>query len=384
MSRRPRAADPEEGDAPPDADRLEGFSHPRETFALFGQHEGERELAHALGSGRMHHAWLLTGREGIGKATLAYRFARAALATVAERADIPNGTLQVAPEAVVSRQVRVLSHPGLMVIRRPWQREGKRLASVIPVDEVRRLKGFLQHSAGEGAYRVVIIDRAEEMNASAANAVLKSLEEPPVRTVFLLVSSEPGRLLPTIHSRCRRLELKRLGEADLLAALEGPLTAAGHDPPKSEQRKLIATLADGSVRRALELLQGGAVDLHGKIVGLLAGLPKLDYEAVHKLAESAGGHGAEQEFQSLFALLADIIARNLRARATGQSLDGPEAALAARLFPDGAPVARLATWAELWETIGREKAEALALNLDRRALILDTFARMEAAARAAV
>ena len=383
MSRRPRAAEPDDGEAPPDADRLEGFPHPRETFHLAGQAAAETELAAALASGRMHHAWLLTGREGIGKATLAYRFARSALASPAERERIPGGTLQVAPDAVVSKQLRVLSHPGLMVIRRPWNRESKRLATVIPVDEVRRLKAFLQHSAGEGAYRVVIIDRAEDMNASSANAVLKSLEEPPIRTVFMLVSSEPGRLLPTIHSRCRRLELKRLGEADLLAALEHPLAVAKIDAPKAEQRQLIAKLADGSVRRALQLLQGGAVDLHGKIVGLLSTLPKVDYEAVHKLAETAGAHGADEQFQSFYALLTDLIARALRGRATGQLLSGIEEPLIARLFPDGPSSARLATWAGLWETIGREKAEALALNLDRKALILDTFARIEAAARSA-
>ena len=383
MSRRPRSADPEDGEAPPEADRLEGFPHPRETHVLIGQAAAERELAYALSSGRMHHAWLLTGCEGIGKATLAYRFARVALANESERNDIPAGTLQVAPEAAVARQIRVLSHPGLMVLRRPWQRDSKRLSQVIPVDEVRRLKSFIQHSAGDGAYRIIIIDRAEEMNTAAANALLKSLEEPPVRTVFLLVSSELGRLLPTIHSRCRRLELKRLGEADLLAAIEGPLTAAGHEIPKDAQRQLISTLADGSVRRALELLQGGAVDLHGKIVGLLATLPKLDYLAAHKLAEAAGAHGAEQEFQSFYALLTGLVARALRARATGQSLAGPEAELAARLFPDGASSARLASWAQLWETIGREKAAALALNLDRKALLLDTFARIEAAHRTA-
>jgi len=380
MSRRPRAAaEPEEG-AAPEADRLEGFAHPRETYVLFGQADAEREMARALASGRVHHAWLLTGREGIGKATLAYRFARTALASPAERDLIPDGTLDVAPDAVVARQVRVLSHPGLMVIRRPWNRDTKRLGQVIPVDEVRRLKGFLQHSAAEGGYRIVVIDRAEEMNTAAANALLKSLEEPPVRTVFLLVSAEPGRLLPTIHSRCRRLELKRLGEADLLAAV----AAAGGEPAGPEQRQLIATLADGSVRRALELLQGGATDLHGKLVALLSGLPKLDFEAVHKLAETVGGHGAEQDFQSFYALLTDLIARALRARVTGSPLHGAEAAVAARLIPDGASSARLATWAELWETIGRDKAEALALNLDRKALLVGTFARMEAAARADV
>ena len=378
MTRRPRAADLEVEETPPEADRLEGFPHPRETHVLFGQDAAERELARALASGRMHHAWLLTGREGIGKATLAYRFARAALASQAEQLAIPRGTLAVAPETIVARQVRALSHAGLTVIRRPWQRETKRLAQVITVDEVRRLKGFLQLSAGEGAYRVAIIDRAEEMNAAAANALLKSLEEPPQRTVFLLVSSEPGRLLPTIHSRCRRLELRRLGETDLLAAVSG----AGGQPPDEERWGLVARLADGSVRRALELIAGGAVDQHGKIVGLLSQLPRLDFEAVHKLAESAGAHGADQEFQSFFGLLSDLMARALRSLAIGEPLPASEAALAARFAPGKRGTEHLAAWADAWEAIARDKADAVALNLDRKALIIDTFRRLQAVSAA--
>lgn len=371
MSRRPRAADLEAEEAPPEADRLEGAPHPRFTEKIFGQAAAETELARALASGRMHHAWLLTGREGIGKATLAYRFARAALAAPAERDLIPEGTLALPSGAITAKQVRALSHPGLILIRRPWSRENKRLATVITVDEVRRLKGFLQHSAGEGAYRVVILDRAEEMNTAAANALLKSLEEPPVRTVFLLVSSEPGRLLPTIHSRCRRLELKPLGETDLLAAI----AAAGGAAPDKAQAALIATLADGSVRRALELQAGGAVDLHGRIVGLLGQLPKVDFEAVHKLAETVGAHGADPEFQSFFALLSNVIARALRAAATGAPAPGAEAAFAAKLAAAGS--GQLAAWAGAWEAIAREKADAMALNLDRKALIVDVFRRLQ-------
>ena len=384
MSRRPRAAAVDAEEAAPEADRLEGFAHPRDTATLFGQQAAEQALAVALTSGRMHHAWLLTGLEGIGKATLAYRFARTALATTAEREQIPAGTLSVSADTIVAKQVHVLSHPGLMVIRRPWQRDTKRLASVITVDEVRRIKGFLQHSASQGAYRVVIIDRAEEMNTAAANAVLKSLEEPPQRTVFLLISSEPGRLLPTIQSRCRRLDLKPLAADDLLSALAAPLAAAGHDIPTADATRLVSALAEGSVRRALTLIAGGAVEQHGKLVGLLTALPQLDFEAVHKLAESVGAHGAEQDFQTCFTLLLGLLARALRAKATGKTPIAEEAHLFSRLFPADASGARLATWAELWETSLREKSEVLALNLDRKAFVIDTFHRIEAASRSAV
>ena len=204
-----RAAATVEIDELPEADRLEGFPHPRQTKKLFGHEAAERVLAESLSDGRMHHAWLVCGRQGIGKATLAYRFARAALAHPSERA--ANGqSLEVGEDTSAARQVRALSHPGLLVLRRPYDEKGKRFAASIPIDEVRRLRSFLSHRAGEEAWRVVIVDEANELNVNAANALLKSLEEPPARAVFLLVSSAPGRLLPTIRSRCRMLSLQPL------------------------------------------------------------------------------------------------------------------------------------------------------------------------------
>ena len=366
MSRAPKSRDFEAEEAPPEADRLEGFAHPRETETLYGQAAAERTLAEALGSGRMHQAWLLTGPEGVGKATLAYRFARAALSPPSERGE----GLTIPPGSVAARQVRALSHPGLMLIRRTWNRETKKHTQGIPVDEVRRIKDFLQHSAATGAYRVVIIDRAEEMAAAAANAVLKSLEEPPSRTVFLLVSSEPGRLLPTIHSRCRRLDFPPLGETDLLAAL----SSAGAETPKKEALGLIVALAEGSVRRALTLIAGGAAEMHGKIVRMLADLPRLDVKGVHRLADGLTGAANEPEFLMFFSLLQGVIARVLRRAATGEPMLPAEAAFGARLS-DAGP-ARLAAWAEAWEAIAKDKAEAMALNLDRKALIVGVWERL--------
>ncbi len=380
MTRAPKSKDFDPEDATPEADRLEGFPHPRETEQLIGQGAAERTLAEALAGGRMHHAWLLSGPEGIGKATLAYRFARAALASPAERAGLATGSLALPPDSPTARQVRALSHPGLMLIRRPWNRDTKKHTQGIPVDEVRRIKGFLQHSAGEGAYRVVIIDRAEEMAAAGANAVLKVLEEPPARVVFLLVSSEPGRLLPTIHSRCRKLDMPPLGEADLRVAVEGALAASGapgaeapkSSVPKSVDLALIAALAEGSVRRALTLLTGGAAETHGKIVAMLANLPRLDVEAVHQLADGLTGAANEADFAVYFSLLQGVIARILRRAATGEPMLASEAAFGARVVEGG----QLAGWAEAWEAIARDKAEVLGLNLDKKALVIGVWERL--------
>ena len=362
----------------PEADRLDGFPHPRATARLYGHEAAERALLDAFASGRMHHGWLIAGAEGIGKATLAYRFARYVLADPAERAA---DTLDIAPETRAARQVLALSHPGLLVIRRAWDPKAKRFPATIPVDEVRRLKAFLGRTTEDNAWRVVIVDRAEELNISAANALLKSLEEPPPRTVFLLVSSAPGRLLVTIRSRVRALDLAPLADDALRRAVTQAYAAGGDDvegavPAPSDWERL-ARLADGSVRRLLSLHAAKGLALHDRISAILTGLPTVDWGAVHALGDELSGQAAEPRYELFFELLMGAMARLVDAEARGEGPPG-EIALARRLIGPG----RLATWAGLWERVAADKAETAALNLDRKALILDVFSRLEAASRA--
>lgn len=376
-----RAPAVQEIEAPPEADRLEGFAHPRETRQLFGHAAAERELAAALASGRIHHAWLLAGPEGIGKATLAYRFAAFALAGSAERQPTM-ASLALPEQASALRMIRALSHPGLLVIRRPWIQKDKRLAANIPVDEVRKLRSFLAHTAGGGTrpgepvQRVVIVDQADELNVSSANALLKSLEEPPPRTLFLLITSQPGRLLPTIRSRARMLPLAPIGPEDLRSAAEQALDAAELKKPAESDWPRLLHLSGGSVRRLLALATGDGLKLAQRVDSLLENLPKVDWAALHTLADDLAGAANEQRFETFFDLLLDTLARIARAAATGQG-GADEIALARRLIPEG----RLASWAELWETAVREKADVLALNLDRKTLILETVSRLEGASR---
>ena len=229
-----RAPALQEDEALPEADRLEGFPHPRETRTLIGHEAVERELSEAFAGGRMHHAWLIVGPEGVGKATLAYRLARHVLARPDER-DPAGQSLEIAPETAAARQIRALSHPGLLVLRRPYDVRSKRIAASIPVDVVRRLKSFLGLTAAEGTWRVVIVDAADELNINAANALLKSLEEPPTRALFLLVASEPSRLLPTIRSRCRRLDLAPLTGEALRKATDAALSAVEMEAPGAQR-----------------------------------------------------------------------------------------------------------------------------------------------------
>ena len=359
----------------PEADRLEGAPHPRHTVKLFGHKAAEGELAERLHAGKMHHGWLLTGPAGIGKATLAYRFARAALSRPDER-DRTGRSLGVSSETSGSRQVRALSHPGLLVIRRAYNVKDKKFGVTIPVDEVRRLRQFLAMSTEAGSWRVVIVDSADDLNIAAANALLKSLEEPPPRTVFLVLSAEPGRLLPTIRSRCQMRALEPLSSADLRAAAEQAIEAEGGTAPGAGDWAALNRISNGSVRRVLNLAGNGGLALNDAIMGHLSSLPKVDWGAVHTLGDKLAPAAAEQQFTLFVELLMGALARLIRAAAMSEG-SGPEAALAEKLVGQ----TRLATFASLWETLSRETAEADTLNLDRKALILDIFARLERASR---
>ena len=372
-----RAPTVQETENLPEADRLDGAPHPRMTAKLFGHRGAEQTLAEGLASGRMHHGWLLSGAEGIGKATLAYRFARAALSHSDER-DSAGKSLSVSSETSGSRQVRALSHPGLLIIRRPYLIKDKRMAASIPVDEVRRLRQFLALSVEPKAWRVVIVDSADELNIAAANALLKSLEEPPPRTIFLLITSQPGRLLATIRSRCRVLPMSSLTPSQLRQAATQALEAESSATPAESDWPVLERVSQGSVRRALSLVLGGGTALNQTLAKHLSDLPKLDWVGLHALSDKLAPTAAAQQYELFFDLLCGTLSRLIRAAGTGVG-DAADVVLARRLIGD----ARLASFADLWETITREKAEADTLNLDRKTLILDTFARLERATRQA-
>ncbi|HVK79872.1 MAG TPA: DNA polymerase III subunit delta', partial [Verrucomicrobiae bacterium] len=199
--------------AAPDTDKEPNAPHPRETFFYVGHNTEEQALAEGLRGGRMHHAWLLTGAKGMGKATLAYRFARAALGAKTGGAR----PFDTHPEDPIARRVIAQSHPDLFILRRGLNDRGKPRRE-ITVDEARELGQFFSLAPSEGGMRVAIIDAVDDLNRNAANAILKTLEEPPARSVLLLVCHAPGAILPTIRSRCRRLTLRTLTDAQMKQA----------------------------------------------------------------------------------------------------------------------------------------------------------------------
>ena len=364
-----------EAEAPPEADRLAGWPHPRETRALYGHGAAEAIIGDAIASGRLHHGWLITGEEGIGKATFAYRLARFLLA---QPETLPGAAPSLdAPDERTARQVASLSHPGLFVVRRAWDMAGKKFRQSIAIDEVRALRHFLQRTAAT-PWRVVVVDTADDLNLNSANAILKSLEEPPVRTVFLILSNAPGRLLPTIRSRCRVLRLEPLGAADLKAAVAQACEASERAAPDAEEMPVLARLGRGSARRVLQLMEGNALSIAEALTGLLASLPKLDRIALHKLVAVTGSRETET-YTIAFDLLEEMLAEAMRAAALDEAPKRfPRLKALAKLMQEGS----LADWGELWETIRQARGEAERLNLDKAALMLTVFEKIDETAKA--
>ncbi len=363
----------------PESDRLRDFPHPRESIELVGHEASEQALFDAYMSGRMHHAWLMTGLKGIGKATLAYRMARFALRypdpAMARAAGARN--LSIPPEDNVFRQVEAQSAPDLLVLRRPYDDKAKRLKTVLPVDEVRRTAGFFGLSAGAGGWRVAIVDAADDMNVNAANALLKVLEEPPPRSLFLLISHQPGRLLPTIRSRCRVLAMTPLSPDAIARVLSQSDVKVSPD-----ERDDIAAMAEGSAGRAMSIAAGGGLALYRELSGILNALPRLNMVAVHMLADKVARRGADEAYESFCELLTDWLQRLIRCGAGlagGERASGENAAM--MRLAGGASLDR---WVEVWEKISQSIARAEALNTDRKLVILNAFSLLETVAGASV
>jgi len=311
--------------------------HPRDSHALQGLDAAVSAFMEAQARGRLHHAWLLTGPEGMGKASFAYRAARRLLGAkpIVGAAD----PLASSPEDPVCRMVAAQSHPDLMVLERMSEANPTRKS--IPVDEARRLPEFFSKAPAIAAYRVAIIDAADDLNVNAANAVLKTLEEPSGRGVLFLVSHAPGRLLPTIRSRCRRLAFAPWPEPELISFIRAHLELDTDDAQR------LAQMSRGAPGRALSLAARGALDVDRQVEGILQRLPKTDDPELLGLADSFRGAEGGHRFNLLLERLAD----RLHTAATARTEVGALAAAE--------------RWSGAWDRLSRLPDQVEALNLDR-------------------
>jgi DNA polymerase-3 subunit delta' len=318
---------------------------------LFGHLDAAADLEAAARSGRLPHAWLVAGPPGIGKATLGYRFARWLLAGGAER-PAARGTapLHLPPDSPVFRRIVAAAHADLRVLRPVAD---GRVNKEIRVDAVRAAIRFLAMTPAEGGWRFVLVDQAEAMRPEAANALLKTLEEPPPRAVLMLTTAAPDRLLPTIRSRCRRLDLAPLapGEMDALLARLRPELSAG-------DRQRLAVMAEGAPGRALQLAEGEGLAIQQLVDRVLAGLSTGERREWHQIADAIAAKRDGSSFTTFVALLRREISAATRRAARGETA------------PPWLAPRPLAEWSTLWDSLGRLAAETDGLSLDRKQAVL--------------
>jgi DNA polymerase-3 subunit delta' len=354
---------------------------PRENPELVGQGAAERALLDGWNSGRLPHAWLIAGRPGVGKATLAYRFARFVLREGAQPTDAglfgatnPD-TLAVAPDDPVFRRVAASGHADLLTVEREYDDRRGRLRTEIGVDQIRAVAEFLHLTAAEGGWRVVVVDALDALNLNAANALLKVLEEPPANALLLLVAHAPGAVLPTVRSRCRLLRLPPLDAA----TLDGLLARLRPDLGAGERASLVG-LAEGSAGRALDLIERGGLEVYRDMLALFGGAPRLDVDALHQLGDRlarASGQAAYEGFTDLYGWW---LGRLIRAGASGAAIPeivAGERAIGAALI-ERAGLDRLV---EVWENSTHLFARAESLNLDRKQVVLNAFLALDRDAR---
>jgi DNA polymerase-3 subunit delta' len=342
--------------APEQGDSLEGIVEPGENPRLIGHIEAIESVVGAYRAGKLHHALLLTGPRGVGKATFAFQVARYLLENPDANSEMsPFGFSS--PDSSIFRQVASGAHPGVLHLTRPFDERGKKFKTAITVDEMRRVSRFLSLRSHDGSYRIIIVDPAEDMNRNAANALLKNLEEPPPRVLFLLISHSPGSLLPTIRSRCQVLRFQPLKQSEIDAVLSQPGIAL---PQDAVARQTLLEGAQGSARNAILMAAHGGADIIAAADACLDALRKDPLNA-YKLADSVSGRDHEVRF--------DILNSHLLARITTEST-------AAAMSGDTRRAAHLA---ELWNDVRSSIAETVTYNLDKRQHIVGLLSRISSA-----
>jgi DNA polymerase III subunit delta' len=330
---------------------------PRATAELFGHSEAEAALLAAYRSGRVPHAFLLIGQHGIGKATLAYRMARFVLAHPDPTAPAVQAatSLAVDPDHPAARRVAAQAHADLLVLERTENDKGV-LRMQIAVEDVRRTVSFFGSTAGEGGWRVAIVDAVDELNRFGANALLKVLEEPPERAMLFLICHSAARVLPTLRSRCSVVNVRPLAQTDVAAASAAAVQLPAGDP----QVEAAAAAADGSVARALTFLDAEALELRQRALNELERLPALDANALHAIGESLGG----VDPQPLLAFVDTVNAWLVRRLERGKN-----------------ELARVNRLAEAFERINQSARDAIEYNLERKPLVFGIFSLLAEATR---
>jgi DNA polymerase-3 subunit delta' len=317
---------------------------------LHGHEEAIRQVMEAYASGRMHHAWLLAGAEGIGKSALAYRIATYVLSGGTSGIANPN------PNHPAAKLVIADAHPDLLLIRRTENDSGE-LRKGIVVEDVLKIAEFLHMTSAHGGWRVVIVDEAHTLNRNSQNAILKILEEPAERTLILVTTTTVGALLPTIRSRCRVLPLASLDDKHMRAII-----ARAAPELSADDTKHLIELSGGSVGFALKIVRAEALPLYTELQDLLGAMPALDIARLHKLADQIARKADAESYEVLTTLLIDRLHNDVRAMAVAD---------------DKSPM--LDRKLQVWDKVRASFAATEGANLDRRLAFINAISDIRAA-----
>lgn len=344
--------------APQQHDTLDGVPEPAENPRLVGHAAVIAMLVQAYRAGKLPHALILAGSPGIGKATLAFHLAHHLL-KYPKAAEAPAELASPNPASSLFRQIASGAHPSVLHLTRPFDERSKRFKTVVAVDEIRKVGQFLSLTSHDGGYRVVIVDPADDMNTNAANALLKNLEEPPARTVFILIVHAPGSLLPTIRSRCQMVRLGPLGEDDLLSVLEATEAPPPDDPAA---RAALAERAGGSARAAILLTQYGGLEI-AQALDTLMGAKRPDIAGAHRLADAVAGRDQAIQFDIFNRRVLDLLSEK-----------ASEAAIAGDL-------GLAKSLSDAWHDAANAISETETYNLDKKQHALGMIDRLNSAMR---
>jgi DNA polymerase-3 subunit delta' len=355
---------------------------PQQTDDLFGHKTAENSFLDAFNSDRIHHAWLIAGPKGIGKATFAWRCAKFLLAKGGGDntgpdmlGDLPNhSSLDVDPAEPVIQRIKAGGHGGVVLLERTENPKTGKLRKDIVIDDVRNLIGFFGQTNTEGGWRVAIIDAVDEMNTNAANALLKLLEEPPAKSILLLVAHSPGRLLPTIRSRCRQLSLSPLDKEDITNLIRNKYP----ELPEEETTE-VCNLAEGAPGKAISLIESNGLATIRKLDSLLSQVPNTDISQLHAISAELGGVKADQEYR-LFVEMFQIRLQNIILHASGAASSETAQNETSLLLSRISTLSGVDNWLELWEKTRELITRADAVNLDRKQVIISLFSNLRALA----
>lgn len=345
-------------------DDLDGITQPAQTTTIYGHSEIFEMFMDKLNAGRMHHAWLLSGPRGIGKASLVFQIAGYLFAHPSD----PQSTGKwhpLADDHPVRSQIAGQGHPNFLYLGRSLDSKKGKFRSEITVNDTAQLKHFFGNSRAMEGWRICLIDTADELNRNAANAILKLLEEPPEKTIFFLISNRAGQLLPTLRSRTLHVPVRPLNLSDLKYALNQQHVEIDDDKDAMTQ---LWQLSGGSVRKALLMHRYGGLELYQTFCKLLQGVGALNWQAVHKLANSLSPRSQEEKFNILFDIAELFIGQIIH-----QQVDGAHERRNLHTMPLEGATFDLARLSQVWEKTVKSVKTAESFNLDRKQLILDLF-----------